>query len=62
MRAAPLPSARVVVVVGSCGVAQGPMEFLDWSASTDPPASTAHPAKGRVGGARKAESEKRSKR
>ena len=45
VRAAPLPSARVVIVVGSCGVAQGPIEVLDWSASTAPPASTALPSR-----------------
>ena len=45
VRAAPLPSARVVVVVGSCDVAPGPMQLLGWCASTAPPASTALPSR-----------------
>ena len=47
VRAAPLPSARVVVVVvvGSCDVAPGPMQLLGWCASTAPPASAALPSR-----------------
>ena len=39
------PAQGWLLLVGSCGVAQGPMQLLGWSASTAPPASTALPSR-----------------